>query len=309
MRPLRFSVLVVLFVLLLSIAFAVEPVFATPIEDPENHPPVAAASIQEDHEDLWTNMSLHFSSVGSYDIDGEGRISFTWNFDDGTDPSILANPIHVYEDPGTYTVRLTVIDAKNVIDTDSLVLTVQRSYGDTDIIIRAVDPHTLRTYFDPPKDDIVHVAVKRHGWVAYRCDLKAYDEIFVRITIIGDHPADVYLFKEADFQTYKDNPQVNSVPSEAEGSEQGALGEFKYSFKPRDTDRYYIVIDNKDWPMGTDTEGPVDYTISIKPNWITEGHPLDGDPDYLWIILGTFAIIAVFAVVLIWKDIHRGREI
>ncbi|MCK5253152.1 MAG: PKD domain-containing protein, partial [Thermoplasmata archaeon] len=234
----------------------------TAVIDPQNHPPFANADIQEDPDDLWTNMSLHFTSTGSYDIDGEGRISFTWDFDDGTDPSTLANPIHVFEDPGTYNVILTVIDQKNTIDTASLTLTIQRNYGDSDIIIKAVEPNTEKTFKDPVPDQMQQVAVMRTGWVAYLCDLKKDEAIKVKVTIIGERPADIYLFSEVHFQTYQRNPQVTFVPFEAKGYKQGATGEFNYEFTPRETDRYYIVIDNKDWPMGTETEGPVDYTVS-----------------------------------------------
>ncbi len=113
----------------------------------------------------------------------------------------------------------------------------------------------------------------RDGWVAYLCDLQADQEILVKITIIGDRPADIYLFKEVNFQTYKRNPKVTFVPFEAKGYEQGALDKVEYSFTAQDTDRYYIVIDNKDWPMGTETEGPVDYTVSIDPQWEVEPTP------------------------------------
>jgi len=262
------------------------------IIDSKNHPPVAHAEILEDPNDLWTNMSIPFSSTGSYDIDGEGRISFTWDFDDGTDPSTLANPIHVFEDPGTYNVVLTVIDQKNVIAQAPLVLTVQRNYGDTDIIIKAVDLDAGKTFYDPQQGDPVQVAVMRDGWVAYLCDLRADQEIKVKITII-EHPADVYLFKEVNFQTYKRNPKVTFVPFEAKGYEQGAIGGVTYSFTAQDTDRYYIVIDNKDWPMGTETEGPVDYTISIEPKWDIEG-------DTWWDALpGPTAVIAMGALIAV----------
>ena len=259
--------------------------------DPENHPPHAEASIQED--DLWTNMSLHFSSIGSYDIDGEGRISFTWDFDDGTDPSTLANPIHMYEDPGTYNVRLTVIDQKNVIDTADLVLTVQRNYGDSDIIIKALDPNTQKTFKDPGPDQLSQVAVMRTGWVAYLCDIKEGYTMDVKITIIGDKPADVYLFREVHFQTYKRNPQVTFVPFEAKGYKQSATGVVDYTFTASETDRYYIVIDNKDWPLGTETEGPVDYTISIDPKWEID----DGSIPALPVFLVLTAIVVAAVVV------------
>jgi len=264
----------------------------TAVIDPQNHPPVAVANIQEDPDDLWTNMSLHWTSTGSYDIDGEGRISFTWDFDDGSDPSTLANPIHTYEDPGTYNVILTVIDQKNVIATDTLTLTVQRNYGDSDLIIKALDPNTQKTFKDPVPDQMSQVAVMRTGWVAYLCDLKKGDAMEVKITIIGDRPADIYLFSEVHFQTYKRNPLVTFVPFEAKGYKQAATGEFVYTFTPRETDRYYIVIDNKDWPLGTETEGPVDYTISIDPLWESDPTPGIGGVVVLLAIIGV-AVVSI----------------
>jgi PKD repeat protein len=271
----------------------------TAIIDPENHEPHAEISVQGD--DHWTNMTLVFSSAGSYDIDGEGRISFTWDFDDGSDPSTLANPTHIYEEPGTYNVRLTVIDQKQVTDTATLTLTVQRNYGDSDIIIKALEPKSEKTFKDPAPDQVAQVAVMRTGWVAYLCDLKKGDPMDVRITIIGDRPADVYLFSEVHFQTYKRNPQATFVPFEAKGYKQGVTGEFSYEFTPRETDRYYIVIDNKDWPLGTDTEGPVDYTISIDPKWEVEPPgPIPG----LTSVIALLAVIAVAAVAITvrWRD-------
>jgi len=179
-----------------------------------------------------------------------------------------------------------------VIAQAPLVLTVQRNYGDTDIIIRAVDLDAGKTFYDPQQGDPVQVAVMRDGWVAYLCDLRADQEIKVKITII-EHPADVYLFKEVNFQTYKRNPKVTFVPFEAKGYEQGAIGGVTYSFTAQDTDRYYIVIDNKDWPMGTETEGPVDYTISIEPKWDIEG-------DTWWDALpGPTAVIAMGALIAV----------
>jgi len=267
--------------------------------DPENHPPHAEMDIQEDPDDLWTNMTLHFTSTGSYDIDGEGRISFTWDFDDGSDPSTLANPTHTYDDPGTYTVTLTVIDAKNVIDQDEMILTIQRNYGDTDIVIKALDPNSANTFKDPGPD-LQQVAVMRTGWVAYLCDLKKGQEMEVTVTVIGDRPADIYLFREVHFQTYKRNPQVTFVPFEASGYKQGVSGgvAFKYSFTPRETDRYYVVIDNKDWPLGTDTEGPVDYTVTIDPKWEVDDSPIPALP----VVLVLVAVMVAAVVVTYRRD-------
>ena len=46
-----------------------------------------------------------------------------WDFDDGTDTTI-ENPIHVFSDPGTYQVMLTVSDSNNCIDSVSHSITV-----------------------------------------------------------------------------------------------------------------------------------------------------------------------------------------
>ncbi len=296
MRPVRFSVLVVLSILLLTLALAlldgdspipvaVEPALADSPEDDENHPPVAAATIQEDPGNLWTNMSIHFSSEGSYDIDGNGSINFTWDFGDGTDPSTLANPIHIYEVPATYNVTLTVIDQSNVIAEDALNLSVRRNYGNTELIIEAVGSNTQKIFYDPAQGDLQKAAVMRDGWVAYQCDLRADQDLIVNITIIGDRPADIFLFEEVHFQTYKNNPQVTFVPFRADGLKLGATGEFNYLFTASETDRYYIVIDNKDRPLGTDTEGPVDYTIIIDPTGLSPVAvaTIQEDPRYLWV--------------------------
>ncbi len=265
------------------------------IIQPKNHPPEAVASIEEDPNDLWTNMSIRFSSIGSYDIDGEGRISFTWDFDDGSDPSTLANPIHVYHEARTYYVTLTVIDANGVIDTDSLTLTIKRNYGDSDIIIKTLDRNSDKTFRDPEPGQLTQVAVMRDGWVAYLVDVQREQEFRVKVTIIGDRPADMYLLKDVHFQTYKRNPQVTFVPFEAQGYKQGATGEFEYAYTPKETGRYYVIIDNKNWPMGTDTQGPVDYTIEIEPKWEIDEGWIPGPSTFL--ALAAIAVVAFVAAV------------
>jgi PKD repeat protein len=261
------------------------------IVNPKNHEPHAEISIQEDPADLWTNMTIHFSSVGSYDIDGEGRISFTYDFGDGTDPSTLANPVHRFSEPGTYTVKLTVIDAVDVTDDDDLVLTIKRNYGDSDIVIKAIEPGSDPD--KPFKDE--QVAVMRDGWVAYVMDIDKDHPVKVKITVTSDRPADIYLLREVHFTTYKRNPQVTFVPFEAIGYKQGLTGPFEYEFTPRESDRYYVVIDNKDWPMGTETEGPVDYSVEIKPLWERDSPSLAGPFVILALIIATIVAAAVAA--------------
>ena len=69
-----------------------------------SHLPVANASadVTKDIEPL----TVHFSSAGSYDPDGD-PLSYHWTFGDGT-TSTEANPTKTYTDKGVYTARLTV---------------------------------------------------------------------------------------------------------------------------------------------------------------------------------------------------------
>ena len=118
------------------IPFVVEPAFADSSEDDippyTTHttyiPPGANCEISEDPDDLWTYIPINFSSNGSYccpGLDGDNYITFSWDFGDGTEPSTLANPVHVYEEPGRYTVTLTVTDHPyNNTAQDNIVLTI-----------------------------------------------------------------------------------------------------------------------------------------------------------------------------------------
>ncbi|OQX23849.1 MAG: hypothetical protein BWK80_23795 [Desulfobacteraceae bacterium IS3] len=69
-----------------------------------NYPPTAEAG-----PDQWvTSSEVHFDGSGSEDIDGE-LIEYSWDFGDGS-VGTGVSPVHVYQNPGTYTVRLTVTD-------------------------------------------------------------------------------------------------------------------------------------------------------------------------------------------------------
>lgn len=65
--------------------------------------------------------AIPFSSAGSGDADGD--LGFLWDFGDGTTSS-EADPTHLYDDGGTYTVSLTVTDGDGATDRAEQVLTV-----------------------------------------------------------------------------------------------------------------------------------------------------------------------------------------
>ena len=72
--------------------------------DPASSAPVAMASA--DPTRGLEPLTVHFSSTGSNDADGD-PLSFQWTFGDGT-TSTEPNPTKTYTDQGVYTARLTV---------------------------------------------------------------------------------------------------------------------------------------------------------------------------------------------------------
>ncbi len=59
-------------------------------------------------------MTVVFDGGSSYDPDGQ-IVSYVWDFGDG-DNSTEPNPIHTYNDAGTYTATLTVTDIDDATD-------------------------------------------------------------------------------------------------------------------------------------------------------------------------------------------------
>lgn len=279
-------------ILVLLIAFTNHYGFTSAGGSGEMPPPVADIAIREDPDDLWTGVPVHFRNNVSYVNDP--RYRFLWNFGDGSDQTDEVEPVHVFEEPDTYVVSLYVIDEDNVHDHDTLVLSVRYNYGDTDIIVKALDPRSESTFKDPAPDQMSAVAVKRGGWVAYLCEQRRGDSFEVKVTIIGDRPADVFLLREEEFLAYRGGTGMDPVRFETKGTRSNVTGEFAYEYTARKGDRFYIVIDNRDWPQGTPTEGPIDYCIMVSP--VRETGPPPDDPwDEVCIAVSTVGFILIFA--------------
>ena len=88
--------------------------FTTMVTPPNNEPPVADAG---GTYNAAPDETITFDGSKSYDNDGEIKF-YRWNFGDGTSEIIAKNPVHIYENPGEYTVTLTVIDDLGATDTD-----------------------------------------------------------------------------------------------------------------------------------------------------------------------------------------------
>ena len=86
---------------------------------PRNEPPVARlGSITPQGTGMAGLTEYRFSSASS-DPDGD-TLTYSWNFGDGSSSS-GATATHVYETPGSYTVRLTVSDGKESADASNMV--------------------------------------------------------------------------------------------------------------------------------------------------------------------------------------------
>jgi len=73
--------------------------------DSEDEEPVIEVEVTNNES---TNQTIVFDVSGSYDPDG-AIVSYHWDFGDGTTGG-GKNPTHEYENPGTYTVILTITD-------------------------------------------------------------------------------------------------------------------------------------------------------------------------------------------------------
>jgi len=86
-------------------------------ETTKNHPPVADFTWSP--ENPKANQTIKFTST-STDPDGDELI-YTWDFGDNTELSSDENPTHIYQEPGLYTVTLTVSDGKNTSNTSKVI--------------------------------------------------------------------------------------------------------------------------------------------------------------------------------------------
>ena len=85
-------------------------------------------------------LTVNFSSAGSSDPEGQ-TLTYSWTFGDNT-TSTAANPVHTYNQAGTYTARLTVSDG--VTSTISPPVTVSVGNAPTVTILSPADGATFR---------------------------------------------------------------------------------------------------------------------------------------------------------------------
>ena len=85
-----------------------------------NHPPVAAATV--DNTSQKAGKNANFNGSGSSDPDGD-TLSYVWNFGDGATSNLLS-PTHAYAGVGTYNATLTVYDGRGGVGIGTITMTI-----------------------------------------------------------------------------------------------------------------------------------------------------------------------------------------
>ena len=144
-------------------------------------------------------LNVSFNAGGSTDPDGD-PLSYDWDFGDGSG-SNLAAPAHSYEEPGSYTARLTVSDGRG--GSDSITRTISpgnspptpRVTGAT--TYRGGEPFTLQGSATDPQDG--NLPATGLDWTVrvihgtHQHPLGSYDNrAQLNLTGITDHDADSY---------------------------------------------------------------------------------------------------------------------
>jgi len=91
---------------------------------PSNIPPIADFSFSPPHPKAWEVVDFFDAST---DPDGQ-IVGWDWDFGD-SQSSRLRNPSHVYREPGTYSVTLTVTDNQGAKGSTSKIIEVQAGRG------------------------------------------------------------------------------------------------------------------------------------------------------------------------------------
>jgi PKD repeat protein len=94
-----------------------------------NQPPVAVAGGPYSGAD-----TIRFDGSRSYDPDNNLPLSYSWTFGDGGS-ALGATPVHVYTAPGTYSVTLSVTDAKGATSQPSSTTASVTGRADTAVVL------------------------------------------------------------------------------------------------------------------------------------------------------------------------------
>lgn len=284
-----------------------------------NEPPIAriwcAATT------LWLGDTLRCAANQSTD-EFELRYAWDWDSSDGVacQDDFRRDVTYLYPAEGQYVVTLCVTDNRGKTDEAQITIVVKANQGYCNQIFD-MSPFLRQTTasaagqtegsFDAT-DSVApgnQTAVKKGCWVAYSIELKVDDHLIVDIevkpTLEGD-VADILMFDVQNFLIYKDKPGPTLPPNSLDTRcfRQGLRGAMVCDFTGIKPGTLYIVVDNRDLPVLTDTAGPVEFTLHAKEPWVSQNNALGGWMPYL---LGGAGAAAVL-VAVIWFISRRAEQ-
>jgi PKD repeat protein len=281
-----------------------------------NEPPVAGIWCGTDS--LWVGDVLRCSANQSVD---EFVLKYCWDFDEsdgvGCVDDFRRDVTRVYSFAGQYTITLEVTDNKGKTDMASSNIVIRDNPGFCNQIFD-MTPFLVQTVRAPPEQQEGRfdtdstpfggegTAVKRGCWVSYSIDMKADDQIFVDINVVTGETAlegmvvDVLTFDVANFFSYKDKDQATLPPNSLDTRcfQVGLVGQLHCELTAARAGTIYFVLDNKDRPVLTDSEGPAAYRVQATMPWASRS-PVD--PALVPFLIGgaVAAVGLVAALVLI----------
>jgi len=184
-----------------------------------------------------------------------------------------------YQDPGQYRITLQVKDNKGKTSETAASVFVKDNPGvcnqiyDMSPFLRqtSLSPRNqLRGEFDSDRVSSNLTAVKKGCFSAYSVDMKAGENVHIDIEVkdgLEGKVVDVLAFDVPNFLVYKDKNLPTLPPIIAECFKRELRGAFSCDYLAPRSGTLYIVIDNKDLPVLTPTEGPVQYNVKAVMVW------------------------------------------
>jgi len=280
-----------------------------------NEPPIARIWYSADT--VWLGDVVRFSANQSAD---EFELRYGWDFD-ATDGVSCADDFrrdvsYLYQSPGQYTVTLCVTDNKGKADETSVNIQVKDNEGycnqifDTSPFLRQTTSSPTDKEageFDTNRDvGAANItAVKKGCWVAYSIEVKANEKFFVDVQVestLEGKRVDLLMFDVPNFLTYKDK-DTSTLPQNSLDTRCSAINlstSIHCEVTALKSGTLYIVVDNKDRPVLTASEGPVKYHFYAKMPWPKPGV----DPKLVPFLVGG-AGAAIVLVAAIW---YLGRR-
>ena len=140
-------------------------IFTTRSAPPDNIPPVVMPGGPYTGVN---NYPVPFDGSESYDPDGN-IVFYRWNFGDGTSEILSDSPSHVYLEPGTYNVILTIVDNDRTCATNISTVTIHGSTYNIIPIPNAGGPYNGKVselvVFDGSKSYDEDGAIENYTWI------------------------------------------------------------------------------------------------------------------------------------------------